>query len=136
MPLSLEDKTFEFARFTLDLARGSLRAGDHQISVRPKSFDVLCYLLENPGRLVSKDDLVKAVWPNRSVTDDALTHCISELRAALQDTEQRIIKTVPRRGYLLLADVSVRAIDAAAPKSSSVRTDDFAEAAEVNSDDY
>src|SRR4051812_18270375 len=127
MPLPPEGRTFEFAGFTLDLVSGSLRTGDRQIGIRPKSFDVLCYFLDNPGRLVSKDDLVKAVWPKISVTDDALTHCISELRAALQDADRRIIKTVPRRGYLFLAAVAERATDAAAPMLSAIPTTDFAD---------
>ena len=115
MQLSLVGRVFEFAGFTLDLARCCLRAGDQQIDVRPKSFDVLHYLLENPGRLVSKDELVKTVWPNTFVTDDALTHCVSEVRGALGDGDQRIIKTVPRRGYLFVASVSVRETDTGSP---------------------
>jgi DNA-binding winged helix-turn-helix (wHTH) protein len=106
MQSSIVRRSFEFEGFTLDLARGCLRAGDRQIDLRPKSFDVLCHLLENAGRLVSKDELVKTVWPSVSVADDALTHCVSEVRMALGDGDQRIIKTVPRRGYLLFAPVS------------------------------
>jgi adenylate cyclase len=108
-------RVFEFGGFTLDLVRGCLLAGDRQIDVRPKSFDVLHYLLQNPGRLVSKDELVNAVWPNTFVTDDALTHCVSEVRGALGDSDQRIIKTVPRRGYLFLAPVSSREKDVEPP---------------------
>jgi adenylate cyclase len=115
MPSSLVGRVFEFAGFTLDLARCCLRAGDQQIDLRPKSFDVLRYLLENPGRLVSKDELVKTVWPNTFVTDDGLTHCVSEVRGALGDGDQRIIKTVPRRGYLFVAPVSVRETDTGSP---------------------
>jgi TolB-like protein/tetratricopeptide (TPR) repeat protein len=115
MQSSLAGRVFEFAGFTLDLARGCLRAGDQQIAVRPKSFDVLHYLLENPGRLVPKDELVKTVWPNTFVTDDALTHCVSEVREAIGDSDRRIITTVPRRGYLFAAPVSVRATDAGSP---------------------
>jgi class 3 adenylate cyclase/DNA-binding winged helix-turn-helix (wHTH) protein/predicted ATPase len=111
MEASIVRSSFEFEGFTLDLARGCLRAGDRQIDLRPKSFDVLCHLLENAGRLVSKDELVKTVWPNVFVADDALTHCISEVRMALGDGDQRIVKTVPRRGYLLVAPVSLRATD-------------------------
>jgi adenylate cyclase len=115
MQSSLMGRVFDFAGFTLDLTRGCLRAGDQQIDVRPKSFDVLHYLLENAGRLVSKDELAKTVWPNTFVTDDALTHCVSEVRGALGDADQRIIKTVPRRGYLFVAPVSVRAADTGSP---------------------
>jgi DNA-binding winged helix-turn-helix (wHTH) protein len=59
-----------FDPFALDLTRGCLRAGDRDIDVRPKAFEVLCYLAENAGRLVSKQELYEAVWPNVVVTDE------------------------------------------------------------------
>jgi adenylate cyclase len=89
-----------FERFTLDLARGSLCKDDREISLRPKSFEVLRYLAEHANRLVTKDEIVRAVWTNVVVSDDSLSRCISEVRLALADSDQRIIKTVPRRGYL------------------------------------
>jgi len=92
-----------FDRFALDLTRGCLRAGDQEIALRPKAFDVLRYLAENDGRIVSKQELFEAVWPNVIVTDDTLVQCIRELRDKLGDTDHRLIKTVPRRGYLLNA---------------------------------
>jgi adenylate cyclase len=95
-----------FDRFTLDLARGRLRAGDRDIELRPKSFDVLRYLVENADRLVSKDEIVNAIWPKVQVGDDSLTRCMSDVRLALGDAEQRIIKTVLRRGYMFVAPVS------------------------------
>src|SRR5215813_15272058 len=96
-----------FERFALDLTRGRLRAGDQEIDLRPKTFEVLCYLARNAGRLVSKQELFEAVWPNVSVCDDSLVQCIRELREKLGDQERRLIKTVSRRGYLL--DVTVSA---------------------------
>jgi len=103
--------TFRFEGFTLDAARGVLRAGDRAIELRPKSFAVLRYLVENSSRLVSKEELIKAVWPKVIVTDDSLARCISDVRSALCDTEQRIIKTMQRRGYLLSAAVSRAAVE-------------------------
>jgi adenylate cyclase len=100
------DKTYSFEGYTLDLARGSLRAGDREIALRPKSFEVLRYLLENAGRLASKDDLVKALWPNVSVADESVTRCISDVRLALGDSDQRMIKTVLKRGYIFVAPIS------------------------------
>jgi len=88
------------------LRRGCLRKVDREIDLRPKSFEVLRHLVENAGRLVSKDELVKIVWPKVIVTDESLTQCVSEVRRALGDAEQRLIKTVPRRGYLFAASVS------------------------------
>src|SRR5215813_13542500 len=99
-------KTFQFVGHTLDVARSSLRAADREIQLRPKSFEVLLYLVENADRLVPKEELIKAIWPNVVVTDESLTHCVSELRGALGDREQTIIKTVPRRGYRFAASVS------------------------------
>lgn len=94
-------RAFRFDRYTLDLERVSLRRGGEQIELRPKSFDVLSYLAANAGRVVSKDEIFAAVWPDVTVTDDSLVQCVREIRRALQDDEQRLIKTIPRRGYLL-----------------------------------
>jgi len=107
-------KALQFDRFTLDLKRGRLRADGQDIELRPKSFDVLRYLVENADRLVTKDEIVQAVWPKVVVTDDSLTRCLSDVRLALGDAEQRIIKTVPRRGYMFAAKVSKPAAEAAA----------------------
>ncbi len=102
-------RVLRFDRFALDLARGCLRAGDQEIDLRPKTFEVLCYLAENAGRLVSKQELFEAVWPNVSVCDDSLVQCIRELRQKLGDDDRRLIKTVSRRGYLLDATVLAQA---------------------------
>jgi TolB-like protein len=104
--MTLDTKVFEFAGHSLDVARSTLQAADREIELRPKSLEVLRYLVENSDRLVTKDELVKAVWPNSVVTDESLTHCISEVRQAIGDAEQTIIKTVPRRGYRLVAPVA------------------------------
>jgi len=103
---AVSPKSYCFEAYTLDLRRGCLRKVDREIDLRPKSFEVLRHLVENAGRLVSKDELVKIVWPNVIVTDESLTQCVSEVRRALGDAEQRLIKTVPRRGYLFAASVS------------------------------
>jgi adenylate cyclase len=99
-------KVFEFAGFTLDVARGTLRAGDRDVELRPKSFAVLAYLVEHADRLVTKTELVNAIWPDVIVSEESLTHCISEVRNALGDAQQQIIKTAPRRGYRLVAPAS------------------------------
>jgi adenylate cyclase len=97
---------FRFEGFALDLTRGLLSADDRELPLRPKSFEVLRYLVENAGRLVAKDELMQAVWPHVIVTDDSIKQCVREIRVALGDAEQRMIKTVPRRGYLFAAPVS------------------------------
>jgi adenylate cyclase len=98
---------FRFEGYTLDLRRGCVHAGEREIELRPKSFETLRYLVENAGRLVSKDELIKAVWPNVTVADESLARCVSDVRLALCDSDQRIIKTLLRRGYLFAAPVSV-----------------------------
>ena len=94
-----EAKRLQFGRYVLDLRRGCLLLDGAEIALRPKTFAVLSYLAENPGRLISKDELFAAVWPNLAITDDALVQSIGELRRALGDDGPRLIKTVPRRGY-------------------------------------
>ena len=103
----MEQKARQFGPFTLDLERLCLRGPAGEAELRPKSFEVLRYLTEHAGRVVSKDEVVAAVWPDVIVTDDSLIRCISEVRRAIGDEGQDIIKTVPRRGYLFDAQVSV-----------------------------
>jgi formylglycine-generating enzyme required for sulfatase activity/DNA-binding winged helix-turn-helix (wHTH) protein len=99
-------RVLRFDRFALDLTRGRLRAGDEDIQLRPKAFEVLCYLADNAGRLVLKQELYEAVWPDVTVSDDSIVQCIGELRHKLGDDDRRLIKTVARRGYLFDAAVS------------------------------
>ncbi|MBS0340600.1 MAG: winged helix-turn-helix domain-containing protein [Proteobacteria bacterium] len=106
-----------FNRFELDLDRGELRAGGKAIALRPKTFALLRHLVAHPGRLVSKDELLDAVWPDVVVTDDSVTQCIGDLRSAMGDGAQQILKTVPRRGYLL--DATVKRMLPAAPPGDS-----------------
>ena len=115
VPANRED-SHEFEGFTLDHRRGCLRAGDREIELRPKGLTLLRYLVENAGRLVSKEELIGAVWPNVTVSDESLKRCISDVRRALHDQAQRIIKTMPRRGYRFAAAISQPA-PAAAPVS-------------------
>lgn len=101
MQQKLGTKILRFDRFLLDLGRQTVRAGETEITLRPKAFDVLHYLARNSGRLVTKQELHNAIWPAVTVTDDALVQCIRELRRVLTDRERSLIKTVFRRGYLL-----------------------------------
>src|ERR687889_1088079 len=109
-----EVATYRFEGFTLDLLRGSLLAVDGaEIPLRPKAFALLRFLVQHPGRLIDRDELMRAVWPGVFVTDDSITQCVKEVRRALDDAEQRLLRTLPRRGYLWAAQVS-RAVAAAA----------------------
>jgi predicted ATPase/DNA-binding winged helix-turn-helix (wHTH) protein len=85
-----------------------LRAGE-EIKLRPKVYETLKYLVEHPGQLIGKPELMQAVWPDSFVTDDSLVQCTLELRRALDDRSQQLLKTVPRRGYLFTAEVIQRA---------------------------
>jgi TolB-like protein/DNA-binding winged helix-turn-helix (wHTH) protein/Tfp pilus assembly protein PilF len=93
-------RTQSFDGFTLDLTRGCLLRGTQEIKLPPKPFDALKYLVDNAGRLISKAELMHALWPATAVTDDSLVQCLMEVRRALGDEAQQIIKTVPRRGYI------------------------------------
>ena len=85
-----------------------LKAGE-EIKLRPKVYETLKYLVEHPGQLIGKQELMQAVWPDSFVTDDSLVQCTLELRRALDDRSQQLLKTVPRRGYLFTAEVIQRA---------------------------
>ena len=98
---SIQPTRLRFDRYVLDLTRGSLLLDDKEIALRPKTFAVLQFLVENHGRLVSKDEIFAAVWPDLAVTDDTLVQGIGELRRAFAEDGIRLIKTVPRRGYRL-----------------------------------
>jgi predicted ATPase/DNA-binding winged helix-turn-helix (wHTH) protein len=96
---------YQFGEFMLDIATGRvLRAGE-EIKLRPKVYETLKYLVEHSGRLIGKQELMQAVWPDAFVTDDSLVQCTLELRRALDDRHQQLLKTVPRRGYLFTATV-------------------------------
>src|SRR5262245_7639494 len=110
---------FQFKGYTLDVARSSLRTADRDVELRPKSFEVLCYLVENAGRLVTKEELIEAIWPDVTASDQVLAHCVSEVRQAIGDSGQTIIKTVPRRGYRFVAAVSRMVTNAGALPSTA-----------------
>jgi adenylate cyclase len=87
----------------IDLAADELRnATGEQVELRPQSLAVLRLLAENVGRLVHKNELMAEVWGDVVVTEDSLTQCIADIRKAIGDRERRILRTVPRRGYLLV----------------------------------
>src|SRR4051812_1233748 len=95
-----------FDEFALDLTRGCLLGGSGEIKLRPKAFQVLKYLVENDRRLISKNELIGAIWIGASVTDDSLVQCLKEIRHALGDDKQQIIRTVHGRGYIFDQEVT------------------------------
>lgn len=89
--------------FIADLVHETLRDPSGEVvDLRPQAFAVLRYLAENANRLISKDELMQAVWPGIAVTDDSLVQCVHEIRRALGDDRHSILKTIPRRGYRLM----------------------------------
>jgi TolB-like protein/DNA-binding winged helix-turn-helix (wHTH) protein/Tfp pilus assembly protein PilF len=99
-------RKYSFGEFTLDLDGGFLRRGGEEVALRPKAFQVLTCLVEHHGRLVTKDFLTEAVWPDTAVTDNSLTQCLVEIRRALGDESQQLVRTVARRGYLFAAAIT------------------------------
>src|SRR5213592_126273 len=97
-----------FGPFRLDSEHACLWYEAQAVALPPKAFDVLHYLVTHPDRLVTKDTLLDAVWPETAVSDAVVRVAIGELRRALGDTVQapRFIATVPRRGYRFLAPVT------------------------------
>jgi predicted ATPase/DNA-binding winged helix-turn-helix (wHTH) protein/Tfp pilus assembly protein PilF len=97
---------YRFAQFTLDPGRGMVLNADRVVKLRPKVYGALLYVLENRGRLIGKEELIHALWSDAFVTEDSLVQCMVELRRALDDRAQEIVKTVPRRGYVFTASVT------------------------------
>jgi len=108
-----------FEGFTLDLGRRRLLVGQSPVDLRPKSFDVLSYLAEQHGRLATKDEIIGAIWPNVIATDDSLARCVSDIRQALGEAGRDVIKTVPGRGYVFTAPVTLAAGDQTSPQTST-----------------
>ena len=108
----MPSETRLFPPFRLDPANAQLWRADEEISLRPKTFEVLRYLVDHPGQLVTKAALLDAVWPEVSVSDTMPASCVAELRRALNDDAKapKFIETVHRRGYRFLAKVSTEAI--------------------------
>ena len=108
----------DIAGLTLDLRREELRdAAGTRIELRNRSFGVLRHLATNAERIVTKDELLNVNWPGVTVTEDSLTQCISEIRRALGEAGRDLIRTVPRRGYMIvLPDRSSAEADTAVVK--------------------
>src|SRR5688572_7618976 len=98
---------YEFGPFRIDLGERLLRRGDNILPLTPKAAETLVVLVEQSGRLVSKDELMGRLWPGTFVEEANLTNQISLLRKALGDNaaDPAYIETVPRRGYRFIAEV-------------------------------
>jgi DNA-binding winged helix-turn-helix (wHTH) protein/TolB-like protein/Tfp pilus assembly protein PilF len=109
-----KEHLYEFGPFCIDPRNRLLLKDQEQVSLAPKAFDTLLVLIENSGRLLERDELIRMVWPDSFVEDINLTVHISMLRKALGDSpdDPRYIATVPKRGYRFVATVSALRSDA------------------------
>ena len=116
---------FLFDDHVLDTERRELHRGSTPIPIEPQVFDVLIHLVENRDRVVSKDDLIAAVWGGRIVSESTLTSRINAARTAVGDTgaEQRLIRTINRRGFRFVGDVRVQSSEALAPPVDLPKTE-------------
>ena len=98
---------FLFEDYALDTDLRELQRGAAVVSVTPQVFDLLDYMIRNRGRVVSKDDLINAIWNGRSVSDAALATRLNAARSAIGDSgqEQRLVKTLPRKGFRFVGPV-------------------------------
>jgi DNA-binding winged helix-turn-helix (wHTH) protein len=101
-------RNLAFGPFRLEPANAQLWRGSDRITLPPKPFNVLCHLAERPGELVTKDELLEAVWPKLHISESSLSVAINALRAALGDDSKapHYIETVTRRGYRFVASVA------------------------------
>ena len=105
--------SYEFGSFRLDIAERRLLRDGEPVSLAPKVFDTLLVLIDNPGRLVAKDELMSRLWPDTFVEEATLARNISDLRKALGESsgEGKYIETVPKAGYRFVARVARSASD-------------------------
>jgi TolB-like protein len=118
-----------FEEYTFDTNLRELHRGAEVVSVAPQVFDLLEYLIRNRERLVSKDDLINAVWNGRVVSDAALTTRLNVARSAIGDTgeRQRLVKTLPRKGFRFVGTVREERTPAIAPVGSAAHSGESAQ---------
>jgi adenylate cyclase len=108
MSTSASGAAYRFDRFVLYPDRGVLLSAEGgEIALRPKALTLLRLLVENAGRLLDRDTIMRAVWSDVIISDDGITQCVRDIRRALADDAQRILRTVRQRGYILAAEVTV-----------------------------
>jgi TolB-like protein/DNA-binding winged helix-turn-helix (wHTH) protein len=114
-----------FDDYILDGARRELWRGSEPVVVEPQVFDLLVYLVQHPERVVTKDELLQAVWDGRIVSESAITNRINAARRAIGDSgeQQRLIRTVPRKGFRFIGAIKKEAVESTkeAPSQGSRR---------------
>ena len=106
---------FVFSVDTQELLDGS----GHPVHLRRQSSQVLAYLADRPGEIVSKEELFENVWAKTVVTDDSLSQCIADIRRALKDADHRIVQTLPKKGYRLVSETFPSGAEEAATASAN-----------------
>lgn len=109
---------FKIGAATLDPARGTLSVDGDLVPIRSKSFSLLCHMARNAGRVVTKDEIFAVIWPDVIVTEDSLTQCVRDARKAIRDETQDVLRTVPRRGYILVAQEPLTFDEQATPQKT------------------
>jgi adenylate cyclase len=95
-----------FAGFILEPTRGTLRRPDgSEAALRPKTVELLLHLAQRAGEVVSREMLLEAIWPGTFVSDDSITQCVTEIRRALGEAGSALLRTLPKRGYLLAVEM-------------------------------
>jgi predicted ATPase/DNA-binding winged helix-turn-helix (wHTH) protein len=122
---SEDPPAYTFDRYVLDLRRGVLSVDDAECALRPKSFALLRLFVENAGRLIDRDEIMRAIWPDIFVTDDSIAQCVSDIRRALGSEGHQFLRTVLRRGYRFTAPVVAMEFEknvlASAPQADATR---------------
>src|SRR6266480_2282201 len=99
---------YRFGQFALDVRKRTVSRAGSPVSLTPKAFDLLTFLAQNPHRLVTKEELLQAVWGDTFVEEGNLAQYISHLRKVLDNSENsRLIVTIARKGYQFTGDVAV-----------------------------
>jgi adenylate cyclase len=110
MDTTAGDAVYRFEGFIIDLARGRLlHNSDELVDLRNKSFELLRLFVENQGSLLDRDQINRAIWPDVTVRENGITQCVRDIRRALRDDAQTIVRTVPGRGYVFTAKVTANA---------------------------
>src|ERR1700722_16722862 len=100
---------FKFGEFQVDALARTLRREEETVTLNRRAFDVLLYLVQNPGRVLTRDELLKNVWPDTFVDENSLAQSISVLRRALEEKpgDNSYVVTLPGRGYQFVSPVQV-----------------------------
>jgi len=115
--MNLDGQIYVFGRFRVDVRKRLLMSGNEIVMLPPKAFDTLLSLIENNGSVLSKEDLLRMVWPDEFVEENNLAQNISKIRKVLEEGsgDAKYIETIPKRGYRFVGNIEVIG---SAPRSS------------------